>query len=293
MSDALLPAWTEQPTSRPAVPLAARFSRIAVSVPLSFFRAGIAVALLAALVVVVLALAAMRLAPPTVPQLPVKPEVASAPIWIEIVKPVRIYSLEARDLAKLPLTYAARRLDVGDAREDRLVYGTWHPDQPSLRLSLLRNGADPAVSLDRAIVREAAEAGLSVGRSKLPETLPTRFGTFEIADVATSKGSGTAMQCSGFRLHLARPLLAIDGFACGADGHPIAHRTLGCLIDRLDLASAGEDKALSDFFAATDLKRSPLCDGMRLGPDAQHAAWLDDKEAAPAPPARRRVHRRH
>ena len=138
--------------------------------------------------------------------------------------------------------------------------------------------------LDTAIVRQAADAGISVGRSSLPDTLATRFGGFEIADVETSKGAGAAMRCSGFRLHLAKPLLAMDGFACGMGGHTIARRTLGCLIDRLDLASAGEDRALSDFFAATDLKRNAACDGMRLGPDVMHAAWLDEKEtAAPTP----------
>ena len=90
-------------------------------------------------------------------------------------------------------------------------------DQPSLRLSLLRNGTEPAVSFDTALVRQAANAGLSVGRARLPDALPTRFGRFEVADVETSRGVGAPMRCSGFRLHIAKPDLAIDGFRlrCG------------------------------------------------------------------------------
>ena len=291
MSDAILQPWTARPEMRSGSRLPPRLRGAA-----SLSRVALPASLVVGLFTV---LAYIFVSIPSVPALQVTPAPTAAasvtPAWIEIIKPVRIYSLEARDLAKLTLTYAARRRGGGASatREDLLVYGAWRADQPSLRLSMLRNGTGPAVSLDTAIVRQAADVGLSVGHSTLPETLSTRFGDFEIADVEATLHPGAALRCSGFRLHIAKPALAVDGFACGADGHVIAKRALGCLIDRLDLASAGDDKALADFFAATDLKRDARCDGMRLGPDLMHAAWLDEKESAPTPPAHHRMHRRH
>ena len=54
-------------------------------------------------------------------------------------------------------------------------------------------------------------------------------------------------------------------------------------MDRLDIASGGEDRALIDFFAAAELKRDAACNGMRMGPDTVHAAWLDERAKCHAP----------
>ena len=256
-------------------------------------KSGLMIALLAGLAASIAVALSLQTSRPVTPTVPLE-KAPPPPVWLDIVKPVHIYSLEGHALAKLPSSYTARRLSVGDTREDILVFGTWQGDQLSLRLRILRGAGETVPSLDTTLVRHAAAVGFAVGLSKIPTTLPTRFGLFEVADVATAApiiaGQSsdtrnatrleTAPQCSGFRLVIGQPALTFDGLAC-AGGHLIPRRALACLIDRLDLASAGEDRALIDFFAATDLRRSTDCEGMRLAPDGVHAAWLDDKPATP------------
>ena len=211
------------------------------------------------------------------------------PAWLDIVKPVQVFSLQASELANLPMVYSARRRSTGGGREDVLAFGTLAGDKPALRLRIFRaeTGATPAPPLYVAVARQAAEAGLSVGRSGLPDLMNTRFGPFEIADIVLTRGPqaeaprvGTMATCGGFRLVNERPGLTITGLACGG-ADPWPRKPLACLLDRLDLASGGDDGQLIDFFAATELKRDGACGGMRLGPDTVHAPWLDDKPATP------------
>jgi hypothetical protein len=217
----------------------------------------------------------------------------SAPAWLDIVKPVQLFSLQANELSSLPLVYTARRRADGAGREDVLAFGTLAGERPALRLRISRADASTAVPpLYVALARQAAEAGLSVGRSGLPDLMPTRFGAFEIADIAlaNSRGAaapGGAATCSGFRLVNDRPGFTIIGLACG-DVRPWPRKALACLVDRLDLASGGDDRQLIDFFAATELRRDGACEGMRLGPDTLHARWLDDKPATQRKTLRRR-----
>ncbi len=225
--------------------------------------------------------------------------------WIAIAKPVRIYSFEAPAFRGLPAAYTARRHALGGGREDRLVFGTFGHGAPMLRVSLFRRAgeAPDATPLTAVLARAAADAGLGVGdplrRGALApgvgrsaahgqaERVATRFGGAEVADLALSDGT-TAAPCTGFRLALDRPAFAMTGLVCAADGAPMPRRALGCLIERLDLASARDDRDLIDFFAASELRRDAGCAGMGLGPNAAHAAWLDDISVTAGKSLRRR-----
>ena len=68
----------------------------------------------------------------------------------------------------------------------------------------------------------------------------------------------------------------------------LGSRALACLLDRLDLASGGDDRDMVEFFAASERRRDANCAGARLAPDRLHAAWLDDK-----PVTRFKTWRRH
>lgn len=207
--------------------------------------------------------------------------VQDTPRWIEIVRPVQIYSLEAPELGRLPLIYTARRLSRGDVREDRLAFGSPGGERPMLRLALLR-GASPGrpPTLQAAVTALLAADSLKASIAPGSGTLATRFGTFGAASV-TLDAPATSMACNGFHLAVANPSLAITGVACAGASQDLSRAGLSCLIDRLDLASAGEDLELSTFFADSELRRNAACRGMRLGPDEVHAPWLDDKPATP------------
>ena len=209
--------------------------------------------------------------------IPTKP---AAPQWLAIIKPVRIFSLEAPQFRHLALDYAARRLVAGGTREDTLAFGSSAGDAPMLRLALQR-GTAPTTGggLDERLSRLAERQGFAASLGTRRGALTTRFGRFE---TATLRIPGRSTACDGFHLALSAPAFSIAGIACGT-----ARGDLACLIDRLDLASAGEDVGLVALFAATELRRNPACKGMRLGPDAVHAAWLDDKLATPLRKMRR------
>lgn len=269
MSDAVLDGWQRSRLSWPPK----RYRHTPATVPA--FPRLVASLVLLALVCLLLALAIsslLRLRTAT-------NVVAPPPEWLDVPRPIHIFGIEAPSLRALPLIYTARRRSAGDGREDMLAFGAPGLDSPTLRLRFYRRGptAAPLPPLFAAIVQQAAEAGLSVSRSGLADLLPTRFGAFEIADVALTGAMAERLTCSGFRLALTTPALTIGGLACGAPGKPVARAELACLLDRVDLHSGGDDRAMIDFFAVSERRRDTGCHGAGLAPDALHAAWLDDR----------------
>lgn len=221
-------------------------------------------------------------APAVAPTLPAPP-----PAWREILKPVRIYSLQAAAFAGATTTYTARAHTPGGGREDVLTFGPFDSDTSALRLRIFRRGTETrgTATLRDVLASEAAELGVAVIRIGRPDAAPTRLGRFEVADIGLRLPSGTERPCAGFRLALDQPAMAITGLACGRRTVQMSRTDVGCLLERLDVASARDDLELIDFFAAGELRRNAACAGMRLGPDGLHAPWLDEKPA-PAKPAR-------
>ena len=230
---------------------------------------------------------------------PPAPHPARGAAWQEIVKPVQIYNLEAPEFAGAPLVYTARRHTAGGGREDVLALGTLDSGKPAIRLRTFRRGeeATSKVPLFAALAHEAAQVGLAIGRSGLPDLMATRFGRFEVVDISLVRQDAATAPCDGFRLLLDKPALAITGLACGRHATPMSHAEVGCLVERLDVAAARDDRELIDFFAESELRRNAACAGMRLGPDGLHAPWLDDKPApvvaAHGKPATTRKRLRH
>lgn len=172
--------------------------------------------------------------------------------WQEIAKPARLYDLAAPQLAREKRFYAARRHTVGGGRDDALTFGEFTGTGPFLRISIYRHGsektADAPFFVDMA--RRAGQLGLSLSRVNTAETQATRFGDVETSAMTMAEGRIARENCRGFRFSAAQLGLTIAGFACGPGEQPISGGDLACLVDRLDLLSAGEDRALRDFFAA-------------------------------------------
>lgn len=206
---------------------------------------------------------------------------APAPAWVDIVRPIHIFDLNAPELAKSPLHYAARRAADGGGRQDILTFGT-PTDSPYLRLSLYRVGSEaaPDAPLYVDLVRNAAEADLAILRSRVPEQLATRFGPLEVSDITLAAQSGATSPCLGFRGAALAGKFRILGFACGGV-ELLSRPALACLIERLDLEEAGDDHDLASFFAASELKRDPACFGNALRPTGTRASWLDRNDARP------------
>ncbi len=205
------------------------------------------------------------------------------PVWINIAHPIELFSLTPPQFAKSPFLYEARRHRFGGGREDILTFGQLDAPGPYLRLVLYRVGAEvaPDAPLYVDLARTAAQADLSIGRSLTPATLATRFGALEVADVDLASAAVASVPCLGFRGGALDGKFRLSGFACGGQAQPISRPALACLIDRLDLNEAGDDKVLAAFFAAGELKRDPACRGVKLAPTAPRASWLDQNDARP------------
>jgi len=222
---------------------------------------------------VVLALGANAIFATRAPFVP-KPAPKPRNTWSEVVGPMQFYSLASADFGKQPRAYQARR-NVGGGRQDVLSYGPAQLGKGlALRLSIYRFGQETPSDgrFFVEIARLAGQAGYSVARSAQPGEMTTRFGAFEVADVALKGGAGQAA-CLGFETEAASPGLRISGYACGTVERPVDRRILGCALDRLDLVSAGDDQDLARYFVAAELARGKACGGMRPAPEGR-TAWL-------------------
>jgi hypothetical protein len=183
------------------------------------------------------------------------------PAWVEIQKPFRLFALNAPDWGR-DLTYAAERHRDGGGRRDHLIFGKFGATA-WLQITLYRPGMEEADATPffTDMARRAAPAGLTVARMGQPQQVPTRVGSFDVADftLASTKGaSDQSSPCLGFRSTDGK-VLEIGGFACGTPGNPIDRARLACALDRLDLISAGEDRELRAFFTGAPRQLGAAC----------------------------------
>jgi hypothetical protein len=183
------------------------------------------------------------------------------PAWQEIQKPFHLFNLPAPELAHERQSYSARRHTTGGGRDDVLTFGEFAGTGAFLRLSVYRHGSektsDAAFFVDMA--RRAAPLGLSLGRANVAQTQSARFGEFETAAMTMTQDRVTRENCRGFRFSATQLGLTIAGFACGAGDEAMSAPALACLLNRLDLVSAGDDQPLRDFFAAAEARGPRGC----------------------------------
>jgi hypothetical protein len=208
--------------------------------------------------------------------------------WITVTRPIALFGLESPELDRRT-GYEARRNQDGSRREDMLSFGEFGEGKPFLALKFQVNRDGEAqrtlAGLSQpfviTLVRESAERGLSVGRSGMATTIETKFGTVETADVALSDGA-VGRSCIGFRHLDGAAHFSFSGWWCGSEAKPADRAQLICLIDRIDLLSAGDDRDLRAAFARTELARKPGCSVPRLAATGRKGSWLDADGKAPA-----------
>ena len=207
--------------------------------------------------------------------------------WVMIGRPIALFGLESPELDKRS-AYEARRSQDGQRREDVLSFGEFGDSRSFLSLKFqvnrdaqaqkaLAGAAQPFVI---TLVRESAARGLSVGRSGAATPIETKFGTVETADIGLSDGMG-GRACIAFRHLDAAAHLSFSGWWCGSETRPADRAQLVCLIDRIDLLSAGDDPELRANFARTELNRRQGCSVPRLAATGRKGSWLDPDAKAP------------
>jgi hypothetical protein len=208
--------------------------------------------------------------------------------WVMIGRPIALFGLESPELDKRS-TYEARRSQDSQRREDVLSFGEFADSKSFLSLKFQVNRdaqvqkalAGLAQPFVITLVRESAARGLSVGRSGAATMIETKFGTVETADIGLSDGAA-GRACIAFRHLDASAHLSFSGWWCGSEARPADRAQLICLIDRIDLLSAGDDPELRASFARTELNRRQGCSVPRLAATGRKGSWLDADGKAPA-----------
>jgi hypothetical protein len=192
---------------------------------------------------------------------PASPGTPQKPAWLPVVRPIRLFALEAPELIKTAQNYDAVRSTSGDGREDNLAFGAAaRADAPYMRISVYRAGSeavDPApffVDLSR----RAASVGLAVAKTTPGQPTLSKFGEMETAEVKLQINE-VERNCLAFRHAVGGENLRITGWYCAPAGSFAGRAGLSCLVDRLALLSAGEDHALRDSFVAAERRRPAAC----------------------------------
>lgn len=203
--------------------------------------------------------------------------------WVEVNRPIQLYGLAGTEFSKLPLLYRARRHAVGGGREDVLTFGDLRHDQPFLELVLYRIGSEATdpMPFPAALDDLGRRQGMRLSGLGSPAVLTTRFGDFETADVRLAQ-SGAATPCLAFRTAEAQSaVLRIAGFVCGAAEKPTGRAALRCVIDRLDLDSAGDDTGLRNVFVEAERRRGGECAPLRPTAAGSKTTWLAANSSLP------------
>jgi hypothetical protein len=187
----------------------------------------------------------------------VTPPTAMKPAFVPVMRPLRLFALEAPEFTKVSVNYEAIRSTMGDGREDDLSFGeVVNTDAPFMRIGVYRAGSEASEPAPFAVdlTRRAAAVGLSVAKIRQSEPMHPKFGDMQTADIKLS-GKGVERPCIAYRRAVASEPLRIAGWYCAPIDGFAGRASLSCLIDRLNLISAGADTALRDSFVAAERRR--------------------------------------
>lgn len=220
-------------------------------------------------------------APSVTGSLTIATGVARRAEWAEVQRTGTTFALSINELDGQPIRLLARRDLNSQAREDQLLSGAFASEATFARIALKRLETESVGSFFVDMSRHASESGLSIARSAQALPLNSKFGLVEAADVMLSDGAA-ARNCLAFR-HVADGVsFSFRGWLCGTAQRAADRQQLTCLIERVTLLSAGEDRPLRTYFSKAELQRQPQCLAPKLQAAGRKTSWLDPDQRAPA-----------
>jgi hypothetical protein len=208
-------------------------------------------------------------------------------LWTVLTRPTAQFSLSSPEFDTQKSGYSARRHSHGE-REDTLSFGSFEIPGAYLVLTIGRYGPDANTERSRRessyyidIVRQAAQSGLAADRVTSASGTGTKFGMIETADAMLKAGEQNR-HCLTFRFGEAANPVTLSGWLCGTKDRPADRQQLACVIDRVHLLGAGDDRELRATFTAAELRRDARCNPPRLASTGRKTTWLDADSKAPA-----------
>lgn len=201
--------------------------------------------------------------------------------WAEVQRAGTTFALSITELDGQPVHLLARRDLNSQAREDQLQAGAFGSAATFARIALKRLDSESAASFFVDLSRHAAESGYSIMRSAQATPVASKFGALESADMLVSDGE-TSRNCLAFR-HVADGFgFSFRGWLCGTPRRAADRQQLTCLIERVTLLAAGDDRQLRAHFSKAELQRQPQCLQPKLQAAGRKTSWLDPDQNLPA-----------
>jgi hypothetical protein len=144
-------------------------------------------------------------------------------------------------------------------------------EKPVVELEIYRPGdeSDPSGPAIAEIAARMDPGGMRA--LEAAGVIDSKFGTVTLLRLAGN--SEDAPSCLGFLKRLDEPNLRISGWSCQGDTWPARRATVGCILSRLILLTAGNDPKLAELFARAELRRS---DCAAADAPASSTDWVTD-----------------
>jgi hypothetical protein len=178
------------------------------------------------------------------------------PVWVKIERPHPAFDVQMPELAASTFNYAIERRTADGARKDELSWGEAAGSGPYLMVEIFRPGETGERFIDAPSEIAARILDFTVTDDVKPAgEIASKFGAVPLVDFALT-AHGKERRCLGFARPFDQPPMQIAGWYCSANGEVVERTTLGCVLDRLSILSAGGDPNLNALFARAELKRT-------------------------------------
>ncbi|MBV1700349.1 MAG: hypothetical protein KGQ46_00850 [Hyphomicrobiales bacterium] len=165
--------------------------------------------------------------------------------WVPISEPFKRYSLESRRFGNAPAHYYAAREQGGQGRMDALEFGDIQTPAPYLSMAI-------------ATLAQTTPAGRA---AFTPDgEITNSFGQIHYA--AQPAKAGPARTCLYFDWTHDEPSVHVSGVACPHVGAAtLTPQAMACLMQRLDLNGAADERPLRQYFVMAELRQDHYCLG--------------------------------
>ena len=202
------------------------------------------------------AVAAFTRVPAVVPALIASIGAAPAPQWIEVREPHAAFELAIPELAAAPYAYSILRRPADGARKDILTWGAASDPGPFVTVEIDRAGSRSERFIDADSEIAARIVRFTVTDDVKPAgRIASKFGAVPLVDFAIA-APGRQRRCLGFARAFAAPSMQIAGWFCSPGEEVVDRATLGCMLDRLTMLSAGGNSRLDAMFAGAEVRRT-------------------------------------
>jgi hypothetical protein len=175
--------------------------------------------------------------------------------WSAVTRSHPAFAISQIDLPEKTVTYEILRHPLG-GRKDVIRWAARDDQQgerPVAEVEIYRPGDEFSPSI-QASAEISARMDPGGGRElEAAGVIDSKFGPVML--VRRAGDADGARSCLGFIKRVGEPNLQISGWSCQGDALPARRASVGCILNRLILLTAGNEPKLAELFARAELRR--------------------------------------